>query len=58
MAKTNGDILRSMTNAEIAEFMFHFVGCDDCPLRERECKTEGCEETWFEHLESEVSEDA
>lgn len=58
MPKTNGDVFRSMTNAEIAAFMFEHIECDECPLHEAECETNGCEETWIEYLKSEVSEDA
>ena len=58
MRKTNGDVFRSMTNAEIAEFMLSFVDCTTCPIRKLDCEVNGCEKTWIEHLESEVSEDA
>lgn len=58
MTKTNGDVFRSMTNAEIAAFMLDYMGCDECPIREAACETNGCEESWVEYLESEVSEDA
>ena len=58
MPKTNGDVFRSMTNAEIAEFMLSFVDCTTCPIHEPGCEVNGCEETWIKHLESEVSDDA
>ena len=58
MPKTNGDMFRSMTNAEIAEFMYDFLDCGTCPIREPKCEENGCEETWIGYLESEVIDDA
>ena len=55
MPKNNGDVFRSMTNDEIAAFMFEHIECDGCPIREAECETNGCEETWIDYLESEAS---
>lgn len=58
MPKTNGDVFRNMTNAEIAKFMLDCVDCGHCPIRKPGCVVNGCEETWFEYLESEVTSDA
>lgn len=54
MAKTNGDVFRSMTNAEIAEFMSDYIDCCDCPIRKLDCEDD-CNQTWFEYLERTVS---
>jgi hypothetical protein len=55
MPKTNGDMFRSMTNQEIAEFMLDFLDCCACPIRELDCEFD-CNGTWISYLESEVSE--
>ena len=56
--KTNADLIRAMTDEELAEIIPERVDCSECPARigdYRACK-EKCKETWLDWLKREADE--
>lgn len=50
---TNGDMFRSMSDVEIAAFMFDFLDCCACPIRDGDCEND-CNGTWLAWLKEET----
>lgn len=50
---TNGDVIRRMSNAELAEFLSTQVICPNCPARTEECignASKVCKKNWLAWL--------
>ena len=56
--KTNADRIRSMTDEELANFIFDCVACDDCPIGSTKCKREfaKCHDAALDCLKQETKE--
>ncbi|MBO5681800.1 MAG: hypothetical protein J6T08_08830 [Lentisphaeria bacterium] len=46
---TNGDLIRQMSNEELAEFFALSFMCDTCPLKDVECIGDGETERTYAH---------
>ena len=53
--KTNADLIRAMTDEELAERFLEWVACDDCPVGQKKCKREwaNCKDAALEWLKQE-----
>ena len=55
--KTNGDMIRAMTDEELAEWLEQFASCELCPaIRERCGYGDGCVKAWFDWLKQKMEE--
>ena len=53
---SNGDVIRSMTDGELAEFLGRYFDCGECKKLhgEKMCKEKDCIQAWLAWVQSEA----